>query len=160
MQVRTGYFFFLFFPRVCVLCSPPLTTHTPPCVPLHPELEAPTLSQALTNTALHTCHRITPPQSHSHCHLYATLVPLCTPALKPRTCTTHARPVEVSVFVGAQTGESVFLFFTVTFFFALLFFFQSCTFAHPFSTHPNTVLACPHPRLARRQNSGAIARSQ
>jgi len=153
-------FFFIFFPRVRVLCSPSLTTHTPPCAPLCPELEAPTPSQALTNTTLHTRHRITPPQSHSHCCLYATLVPLCTPALKPRTCTTHARPVEVSVFVGARTGESAFLFFYFYFFFfTLLFFFQSCMFVHPFNTHPNTVLARPHPCLARRQNSGAIARS-
>ena len=158
MWVRTGYFFFLFFPQVCVLCSPPLTTHTPPCTLLRPELEVPTLSQALTNTALHTCHRITPPQSHSRCHLYATLMPLCTPALKPHTCTIHTRPVEVSVFVGAQTGESAFLFFS--FFLLLLFFFQSCTFAHPFNMHLNTILAHPHPHLARRQNSGAIARSR
>ena len=118
-----------------MLCSPPPTTHMPPCTPLRPELEAPTPSQALMNTALHTRHRITPPQSHSHCRLYATLVPLCMPALKPHTCTTHVRPVEVSVFVGARTGESALLFFYFYFFFSLYFFFFSPVRLCTLSTH-------------------------
>jgi len=79
--------------------------------------------------------------------------PPCTPAPKPCTCTTHARPVELSVFVWV----SPFFVFVFYYFF---FFFQSCAFVHPFDTHPNTFLTCPHPCLARRQNSGTIARSR
>jgi len=130
-----------------MLCSLPLTTHTPPCMPLCPELEAPTPLQALTNTALHTRHRITPPQSHSRCHLYATLVPLCTPALKLRTCMTHTRPVEVSVFVGARTSESVLLFFYFYFFFShFTFFFSVLYVCAPFQ-HTSEHRPCMPPPL-------------
>jgi len=136
-----------------VLHSLPPTTHMPPCAPLHPELKAPTPSQVLTNTALHTRHQITLPQSHSHRYLYATLAPLCTPALKPHTCMTRSA-CGLAFLWGLKPVSPLY------FFFALLFFFQSCAFAHPFNMHLNTVLACPHPHLARRQNSGAIARSR
>jgi len=142
MWVQTGSFFFLFFPWVCMLCSLPLTTHMQPCMPLHPELEVPIPLQALTNTTLHTHHRIMPPQSHSCCYLYATLMPLCMPTLKPCTCTTHMRPVEVSVFVGARTSESAFLFFYFYFFFHFSFFFFSPVHLCTLSIHIWILSSC------------------
>ena len=146
--------FFLFSPKF--VCSTP-RPQQPTCLPAHPyapELEAPTPLRALTNIPLHTRHRITPSQSRSRRHLYATLAPLCTPVPKPRTCTTHARPVEVSVFVGARTGESTFCYFYFYFFFAFLFFFSPVRL-RTLSTHIRT-LSSRAPTLAWPEDKTAV----
>jgi len=144
--------FFLFFPpSSCALLPAPDN----PCASLH--ALTPRIRSAHAVASLDKYCPPHPPPNHAtisapiavcilslphHPH-----TPPCTPALKPRTCMTHAWPVELSSFVWV----SPFFFF---------FFFQSCAFVHPFDTYLNTILTCPHPCLARRQNSGAIARSQ
>jgi len=69
VRVRIA-FFLSFFPSSCAL--PPLTTRTPLCTPLRPEVEAPAPSQALNKH-----RRPHPPPNHNHqshsCHPYAAI---------------------------------------------------------------------------------------
>ena len=118
------FFFSLFSPTSC---APPSTSDHPRASlrTLRPEFEAPTPSQVLTNTAVHTCHRITLPQplpSPSLCrHCHAALARLSAHPHRSHAHARHARPVEVGVFVGVRTGESAFRFFLLFFHFRFFF---------------------------------------
>ena len=154
--------FFLFFPPSS--CAP-LPAPDNPCASLH--ALTPRIRSARAVASLDEHCPPHPPPNHATTSTPVAIcilslprhprVPPCTPAPKPHTRTTHVWPVELSVFVWVSP---FFVFFCFSFLLLFVFFFQSCAFAHPFDTHPNTVLACPHPCLARRQNSGAIARSR
>jgi len=155
--------FFLFFPpSSCAPLPAPDNPHASLCT-LTPRIQSahavasldkhhpphPPPNHTTTSAPIAICIPLLPHHPHA---------PLCTPALKPCTRMTHARPVELGIFVWV----SLFFVFCFCFCFLLLFFFfffQSCAFVHPFDMHLNTFLTCPYPSLARRQNSSAIARS-
>jgi len=79
------------------------------------------------------------PQSYSCCCLYATLAPLCTPALKPRICMTCSACGLVFLW-GLELVSPLYFFFTFTFFLLSFFFFSVlciCTpFQHASEHHP------------------------
>ena len=136
MQVRTGDFFFPFFPPSS-------------CAPL-PAPDNPRTSLRTLTPGIESAHAVAsldehrpphPPQSHSCRCLYATLMPLCMPALKPCTCTTHLA-CGLAFLWGLKPVSPLYFFFTFTFFLLYFFFFSVlcvCTpFQHTSEHHPCT----------------------
>jgi len=128
MQVRTGDFFFPFFPpSSCAPLPAPDNPHAS-LRTLMPRIES---AHAIASLDKHCPPH--PPQSHSCRCLYATLAPLCMPALKPCTCTTHSA-CGLAFLWGLEPVSLLYFFFTFTFFSLYFFFFFSPVHLHTLST--------------------------
>ena len=135
------FFFFSFFPLSS--CAP-LPGPNNPCASLC--AHTPRIGSAHAIASLDKHHPLYPPPNHATTEplrrrLYATLAPLCMPALKPHTCMTHARPWRLAFLWGLEPVSPLFFFLLLLFFLFSFFFFSvlcvCAPFQHASGHHPH-----------------------